>query len=219
MLVFNGKTMMDTKKNDIYTAKGLTMNRENKETDQQATFLDMRITVSDKIFQVELYDKRDAFGFGIVNFPFTTGNIPKRIGTSVFISQLVRYSRACFEYPPFRTAATTLITKLLKQGLGKQELRNSLKRFYQNYNIKTLYAVSLTALAKDLDLIDWKRDSHTTTTANQRARRQARELGGPWAPCLAHSDVTPGDALFAPQHQQSARLNPSTRRRHRERAM
>ena len=188
-------------------------------TNHQATVLDMRITVSDKIFQVELYDKRDAFGFGIVNFPFTTGNIPKRIGTSVFISQLVRYSRACFKYPPFRTAATTLITKLLKQGLGKQELRNSLKRFYQNYNIKTLYAVSLTALAKDLDLIDWKRDSHTTTTANQRARRQARELGGPWAPCLAHSDVTPGDALFAPQHQQSARLNPSTRRRHRERAM
>ena len=46
-------------------------------------------TVSTKI-----YDKRDDFDFDIVNFPFLDGDVPRRPSYGVYISQLIRFSRA-----------------------------------------------------------------------------------------------------------------------------
>ena len=40
------------------------------------------------------YDKRDDFNFPIVNFPFICSNIPAVPAYGVYISQLIRYSRA-----------------------------------------------------------------------------------------------------------------------------
>ena len=42
-----------------------------------------------------LYDKRDDFDFNIVNFPHLSSNIPSSPAFGVYISQLIRYSRAC----------------------------------------------------------------------------------------------------------------------------
>jgi len=45
------------------------------------------------------YDKRDDFTFPIVIFPFiNTSNIPASPAHGVYISQLLRYSRACAQY-------------------------------------------------------------------------------------------------------------------------
>ena len=46
----------------------------------------------------KLYDKRDDFNFPIVNFPFICSNIPAAPVSGVYISQLIRYSRACGSY-------------------------------------------------------------------------------------------------------------------------
>ena len=41
------------------------------------------------------YDKRDDFDFEIVNFPFLDGYVPRSISYRVYISQLIRFARAC----------------------------------------------------------------------------------------------------------------------------
>jgi hypothetical protein len=42
--------------------------------------------------------QRDDFNFPIVNFPFICGNIPEAPAYGVYISQMIRYSRACGSY-------------------------------------------------------------------------------------------------------------------------
>ena len=46
----------------------------------------------------KIYDKRDDFDFPIVNFSFLSGNISEAPAYGVYISQLIRYSRACDIY-------------------------------------------------------------------------------------------------------------------------
>ena len=48
-----------------------------------------------------LYDKHDDFDFTIVNFPHLSSNIPSSPAYGVYISQLIRYSRACSHYNNF----------------------------------------------------------------------------------------------------------------------
>ena len=49
----------------------------------------------------KLYDKRDAFGFHIVNFSFMSSNIPSAPAYGVYASQLIRYARCCSNYSDF----------------------------------------------------------------------------------------------------------------------
>ena len=56
------------------------------------------------------------FNFHITNFPFLSSNIPSSPAYGVFISQLIRYTRACSSYECFILRARRLSSKLLKQG-------------------------------------------------------------------------------------------------------
>ena len=49
----------------------------------------------------ERYDKHDAFGFHIVNFPFMSSNIPSSTAYDVIFSQLIKYARCCSNYSNF----------------------------------------------------------------------------------------------------------------------
>jgi hypothetical protein len=49
----------------------------------------------------QLYDKQDYFNFAIVNFPYISSNIPLSSAYGVYISQLIRYARACSTYNHF----------------------------------------------------------------------------------------------------------------------
>ncbi len=77
MIVFNAKDRFDKIRGDIYP-RSLTLNAESKSL-TQATFLDLDISILDGRMHVKLYDKRDAFRFPIVNFPFLCGNIPQEL--------------------------------------------------------------------------------------------------------------------------------------------
>ena len=48
-----------------------------------------------RLLRTSLYDKRDDFNFHITNFPFVRSNFPSSPAYGVFISQLIRYARAC----------------------------------------------------------------------------------------------------------------------------
>ena len=98
-----------------------------------------------------LYDKRDDFNFHITNFPFLSSNIPSSPAYGVFISQLIRYARACSSYECFILRALRLSNKLLGQGYVKERLRSSLSKFYGQYgDLIKQYEVPLSRMLHDI---------------------------------------------------------------------
>ena len=98
-----------------------------------------------------LYDKRDDFNFHITNFPFLSSNIPSSPAYGVFISQLIRYARACSSYECFILRAMRLSNKLLGQGYVKERLKSSLRKFYGRYgDLTKQYEVPLSRMLHDI---------------------------------------------------------------------
>ena len=103
------------------------------------------------------YDKRDDFNFHITNFPFLSSNIPSSPAYGVFISQLIRYSRACSSYECFILRARRLSSKLLKQGYLAERLKSSFRKFYGRYgDLIRQYEVSLSRMLNDILILDQK---------------------------------------------------------------
>ena len=78
----------------------------------------------------KLYDKRDMFGFHIVNFPFMSSNISSAPAYDVYASQLIRYARCCSNYSDFLSRLRALVARLLSQGYKVNRLSNTFKKFY-----------------------------------------------------------------------------------------
>ena len=78
----------------------------------------------------KLYDKRDEFGFHIVNCPFMSSNIPSAPAYGVYASQLIRYARCCSNYGDFLSRHRALVTRLLSQGYKVNRLSNTFEKFY-----------------------------------------------------------------------------------------
>jgi hypothetical protein len=72
----------------------------------------------------------------IVNFPFICSNIPKAPVCGVYISQLIRYLRACGYYQDFLDGVLGLLLtrKLLNQGFIMVKLKSSLRTFYGRHH-------------------------------------------------------------------------------------
>jgi hypothetical protein len=76
--------------------------KNTTDTDRLALYLNLHLVIdSEERLRTNHYDKRDDFNFPIVNFPFICSNIPAASAYEVFISQLIRYSRACDTYQDF----------------------------------------------------------------------------------------------------------------------
>ena len=70
--------------------------KNTTESTSSSSYLDLMLSVDvNKKLHTKLYDKRDDFNFPIVNFPFLDSNIPSSPAYGVYISQLIRYARAC----------------------------------------------------------------------------------------------------------------------------
>ena len=76
----------------IYPAE-LQLNKANS-SDTEAPFLDLNLSVSNGTVYIKIYDKREDFDFDIFNFPFLDGDVPGRTLYGVYISQLIRFTRA-----------------------------------------------------------------------------------------------------------------------------
>ena len=96
-------------------------------------YLDLRIDIKDSKIHTSLFDKRDAFGFEIVNFPFLTGNIPNKQSYGVFVSQLVRYARCCQDFEDFRSRTSVLIDRLVHQHFTINLLKRTSEKFAEPY--------------------------------------------------------------------------------------
>ena len=83
-------------------------------TDMSASYLDMHLEVgSEGRLRTKLYDKRDDFNFLIVNLQFICSKIPAAPAYGVYLSQLIRYSRACGSYQDILDRGLLLTRKLL----------------------------------------------------------------------------------------------------------
>ena len=114
---------------DIYP-KELTVS-ETTESTSIASYPDL-LFIRDKSNNIttKLYDKRDVFGFHIVNFFFISSNIPSAPAYDVYASQLIRYARCCSNYSDFLSRHRSLVTRLLSQGYKVNRLSNTFKKFY-----------------------------------------------------------------------------------------
>ena len=63
-------------------------------SDTEESFLDLNLYISNGTVATKIYDKRDDFDFGIVNFPFLDGDVPRHTSYGVYISELIRFVRA-----------------------------------------------------------------------------------------------------------------------------
>ena len=66
----------------------------------------------------QLYDKHDDFNFFIVNFPYLYSNIPASPAYGVYISQLIRYARACSTYDRILVLSSLLTNNLMSKGFN-----------------------------------------------------------------------------------------------------
>jgi hypothetical protein len=70
--------------------------KDTTDTDRSASYLDLHLDVdSEARLRTKRYDKRNDFNLSIVNFPFICSNIPAAPVYGIYISQMIRYSRAC----------------------------------------------------------------------------------------------------------------------------
>ena len=114
----------DNMVSQIYPSE-LQRNKANT-SDTEAAFLDLHFSISNDIFSIKFYDKRDDFDFEIVNFLFLDGDVPRSTSYGVF-SQLICFARASSYITDFNTRNKLLTQKLLKQGYRYHKLR---KTFY-----------------------------------------------------------------------------------------
>ena len=63
-------------------------------------------------------DKPDDFYFGIENFPFLDGDVPRSLSYGVYISQLIRFARVCSNVDDFSNRILFLTPMCLDQHLN-----------------------------------------------------------------------------------------------------
>ena len=130
--------------------------KDTTESTTSASYLDLLLSIGrDGQLHTSICDKRDDFNFHITNFPFLSSNIPSSPAYGVFISQLIRYARACSSYECFILRARRLSSKLLKQGYLVERLKSPLRKFYGRYGDRIQqYEVSLSRMLNDILTLD-----------------------------------------------------------------
>ena len=117
---------------DIYPAE-LQLNKANT-SDKETSFLDLNIKVIGSDIHTSVYDKRDVFGFPIVNFPWLSGDVPRLPPYGIYISQLVRFARCCTSVLDFHSKNLQITSKLLTQGYRYHKLRKTFGKFFRSYS-------------------------------------------------------------------------------------
>ena len=81
---------------------------------------------------LRVYNKRDDFGFPIVDFPWLSGDVPRLPSYGVYISQLVRFARCCTRVLDFNSKNLQLTSKLLTQGNKYHKLQKTFGKFFKH---------------------------------------------------------------------------------------
>ena len=86
--------------------------------------------------------------FKLVNFPFLSSTIPAATAYGVYISKLIRYSRACISYHEY-----LLTRKLLNQEFQMVKLKSFLRKFYgRHHEMVVRYGITVSQMISDMFL-------------------------------------------------------------------
>ena len=130
--------------------------KDTTESTSSASYLGLLLSIGkDGQLHTSIYEKRDDFNFHITNFPFLSCNIPSSPTYGVFISQLIRYARACSSFECFILKARRSSSKLLTQGYLVERSKSSFRKFYGRYeDLIQQYEVSLSRMLNDKPTLD-----------------------------------------------------------------
>ena len=117
---------------DIYRRE-LQLNKANT-FDKKTSFLDLNIKVVGNDIHTSVYDKRDYFGFPILNFPWLSGDVPRLPSYGIYISQFVRFTKCCTSIFDFHSKNLHITSKLLTQGYRYHKLRKTLGKFFRSFS-------------------------------------------------------------------------------------
>ena len=135
--------------NDIY-AKELDLKHENSGNDKSASYLDLKLDVTNKEITKSLYDKRDDFPFKIVNFPSLSGNIPQDGSYGVFIAHTLRYARACSKYTDFIERTLILKYENFKSHILDRKLLKWMRRS-EKATVMKKFRINMTQIISELE--------------------------------------------------------------------
>ena len=128
--------------------KELVLNKTNT-SDISAPFLDLDLSINNGIISSKIYDKRDDFDFNIVNYPHLDGDVPRATSYGVYISQLIRFARACSSVEDFNDRNRVITEKLLHQGFRYDKLRKTFSKFFhRNRPLIDKYKCNLKSLLR-----------------------------------------------------------------------
>ena len=131
LLVFEDDRIFETLIKDIYPP---VMELENTNLSQnKVNYLDMTISIYRGKYFFKSFDKRNDFGFDIINYPDIRGNIPKRPAYGVFISQLVRFCTINKSVHHYKRDTDILVKKLLSKGFSKTRLYAKFSQYCMKY--------------------------------------------------------------------------------------
>ena len=85
--------------------------------------MNLALSITNDIVASKIYGKRDDFNFEMVNFSFLEGDTPRSPSYGVYILQLIRFSRVCFNVDDFDNRNLFLTTKLLKHCYRYHKIR------------------------------------------------------------------------------------------------
>ena len=117
---------------EIYPPE-LVLNKENPTHNKTATFLDLNININRNKFEYELYDKRNAFGFNIVRFPYKSSNMPLRMFYSTIGAEFLRICRASSQYKPFIDACQPFVARMRNQGADNDKMFQCINKMINNH--------------------------------------------------------------------------------------
>ena len=127
----------------------LQLNKANN-TDTEAPFLDLHLSIANGFVSSKIYDKRDDFDFDIVNFPFLDGDVPHRASYGVYISQLIRFARVCNHVADFNARNKCLQPHFFSRAVGIINFQKLFLNFIADtYELISKFNVGLKALLRE----------------------------------------------------------------------
>ena len=94
---------------------------------------DLPVDISNGDLACSIFDKRNASDFDTVKYPKLSGNISTEPAHGTYISQLIRYSRACHNYNNFSSQHSMLAKRLFNQGFSARKLMRTFYKFMGGY--------------------------------------------------------------------------------------
>ena len=102
--------------------------------DKETSFLDLNLKVVGSDVHTSVYDKRDDFGFPIINFPWFSGDVPRLPSYVVYISQSVRFARCCTSVSDYPFQKSSNYFQTTDTGYRYHKLRKSFGKFFRSYS-------------------------------------------------------------------------------------